>query len=31
MRNGYAIRDKHRHSWLKTRVRVEKVSCPVTV
>ena len=31
MRTGYAIRDKHRHGWLKTRARVEGVNCPVTV
>lgn len=31
MRIGYAIRDNHRHGWLKTRVRVKDVSCPVTV
>ncbi len=31
MRTGYAIRDKHRHGWLKTRMRVDKVTCPVTV
>lgn len=31
MRTGYAIRDRHGHAWLKTRERVEGVSCPVTV
>ena len=31
MRTGYAIRDKHRHSWLQNRVRVENVEVPVTV
>ena len=31
MRTGYAIRDKHQHGWLRTRTRVEGVSCPVTV
>lgn len=31
MRTGYAIRDKHQHGWLRTRTRVDGVSCPVTV
>ena len=31
MRTGYAIRDKHHHSWLQTRLKVEGVNCPVTV
>lgn len=31
MRIGYAIRDRYKHGWLKTRVRVKDVSCPVTV
>ena len=31
MIEGYAIRDKHQHGWLKTRIRVEKVAVPVTV
>ena len=31
MRTGYAIRDRHSHSWLKTRTRVKGVPTPVTV
>lgn len=31
MRTGYAIRDKHQHGWLRTRMQVEGVQCPVTV
>ena len=31
MRTGYAIRDRHQHGWLQTRVQVEGFDCPVTV
>ena len=31
MRTGYAIRDRHERGWLQSRIRVDGVSCPVTV
>ena len=31
MRTGDAIRDRHERSWLQSRIRVDGVSCPVTV
>lgn len=31
MRTGYAIRDRYQHGWLRTRLLVEGVNCPVTV